>query len=173
MKIIELTEIDSTNEYLKRINEEESILVFTKKQKNGHGQYERKWYSNSKDSITFSYKYNNQELKPIDEDHLKRITERFSLLLNNYFNINSYIKLPNDIYLNQKKLCGILIETTYLETKLTKIIIGIGLNINNLKFPKYLEDIATSIYLETNKKYNIKDFKKYLIDNFENKIIKE
>ena len=172
MKIINLEEIDSTQKYLKNIDIDDSVIAFCEKQTSAYGQYNRVWYT-SNDSLAFSYKYNSKKLIKVDEESIKKITLNFSKLINDYFNVESYLKLPNDIYLNQKKLCGILIETKYFNHKITSIIIGIGLNINNEMFPVEIKDIATSIYLETNKKYDINDFKDYLCTYFEDQIIKE
>lgn len=174
MKIINLYKVDSTNKYLKEKEfDNESVLVFAKKQISGYGQFKRIWYSDINNSLVFSYKYSENDLKPVDSEYVKKIAYKFSVLLNDYFSIDTYVKYPNDIYLNGKKICGILIETRYFQNKLKKIIIGIGLNINNEQFPVEIEHIATSIYKETKTKNNIDTFKEYLKKYFESKIIKE
>ena len=61
------------------------------------------------------------------------------------------IKHPNDIILNGKKLGGILTETLVLKTEVEQIIVGIGLNINEDKFCKEIEGIATSLKKEYGK----------------------
>jgi BirA family biotin operon repressor/biotin-[acetyl-CoA-carboxylase] ligase len=62
-------------------------------------------------------------------------------------NIKPNIKWINDIFVNNKKCCGILTECeTDLKKKISKnIIAGIGLNVNTVKFPKELKDIAGSL----------------------------
>ena len=167
MKIIRLKEVDSTNEYLKRIHMDDSILVFCERQTNGHGQYQRSWYFEEKSSIAFSYKCYN----PIEVCDSYVIALNFCRLINNYFGINAYIKRPNDIYLNNKKLCGVLIETSYCGDKLESVIIGVGLNINNEKFPAKLCEIATSIYKETKRKYSISEFENHLCKYFESDVV--
>ena len=80
------------------------------------------------------------------------------------------IKLPNDVYLNQKKIGGILTETVVGEDVKFSIM-GIGLNTNIDKFPKDLENIATSLKIELGKKVNndklIKQIVKGLKDQLE------
>ena len=67
--------------------------------------------------------------------------------------LKTEIKWVNDIYVNGKKLCGILTEAAIdIENGgLDYAIPGIGVNVSNDSFPKELENIATSIYLETGK----------------------
>jgi BirA family biotin operon repressor/biotin-[acetyl-CoA-carboxylase] ligase len=63
------------------------------------------------------------------------------------FNLEPFIKLPNDLYLNGKKVGGILTENIVgKDVKLS--VMGIGLNTNIEKFPKDLENIATSLKIE-------------------------
>lgn len=174
MKIINLDVVDSTNKYLKELDiGNESVLLFARKQTDGYGQFKRIWYSDDNNCITFSYKFSVKDLKQIDEEYVKKITYKFSGLINDYFNIDTYIKYPNDIFLNGKKICGVLVETRYCQDKLNDIVVGIGLNINNECFPSEIENIATSIYKETGIKNDINIFKEYLGEYFESKIIKE
>ena len=68
---------------------------------------------------------------------------------------NISIKWPNDIYVNDKKISGILIENSISHDKIRKSIIGIGLNVNQ----KFFKDLnATSLINVTGKKFNLKFF---------------
>ena len=68
--------------------------------------------------------------------------------------LKSEIKWPNDLVLNKKKICGILTEmgTEFMEIKY--VVIGTGINVNQEEFPEELRKTATSLYLETGKKYH-------------------
>lgn len=70
--------------------------------------------------------------------------------------VNIKIKWPNDILLNNKKVCGILIEAGTLSTSksLSYVIIGIGINVNNQRFDMSIENIATSLKKEVGKGIN-------------------
>lgn len=70
--------------------------------------------------------------------------------------VNIKIKWPNDILLNNKKVCGILIEAGALSNvkSLSYVIIGIGINVNNQKFDMSIENIATSLKKEVGKSIN-------------------
>ena len=63
------------------------------------------------------------------------------------------IKWPNDIVLNGKKIVGILTEMSAQFDYIDHIVIGIGINVHTTDFPKELQDTATSLYLETGKKF--------------------
>ena len=65
--------------------------------------------------------------------------------------LNTKIKWPNDIYINGRKICGILTELVTLPKK-TGVVIGIGLNVLSSDL---LPDVATSVLIETGKEYEI------------------
>lgn len=63
------------------------------------------------------------------------------------------IKWPNDCLINGRKVCGILAEATMNAGGIENIVVGIGINVNNESFPDEIKDIATSLYLETGKRF--------------------
>lgn len=71
-----------------------------------------------------------------------------------YTGLPAKIKWPNDVVVNGKKICGILTEMEMgLETKeIQYLVIGVGINANNKAFPEELQDKATSLFLESNRK---------------------
>jgi len=84
-------------------------------------------------------------------------------ILKEDFKLEPFIKLPNDVYVNGKKICGILTENLILGKEIKNSIIGIGLNTNIDQFPEDLKKIATSVKIELNKKVeNRKILKKIL-----------
>ena len=87
------------------------------------------------------------------------------------------IRYPNDLYLKNKKIGGILMESEMSAgpiPKLDFLIIGIGLNINQTSFPESLADKATSLHLETKATYQklklVKPITKQLFQLFKNQI---
>lgn len=60
----------------------------------------------------------------------------------------SYIKWPNDVFLSHKKIAGLLTESVFSGNTFDRLIIGIGLNVNQQAFPDPLQDTATSIRSE-------------------------
>lgn len=64
------------------------------------------------------------------------------------------IRWPNDLLLTDKKFCGILTELTSEATRVRHAIVGIGINVNQQSFPEELAELATSLHLETGKKWS-------------------
>ena len=137
---IHIDETSSTNEYLKEILSDNNLLeglaVVAKYQNSGKGQGENSWESECDKNLTFSLL-----LKPkfIEAEHMFMVSKIISLGIINYLNsLNPEsiftIKWPNDIYYNNKKLAGILIENSLWGSKLNYSIIGIGININQEVF---------------------------------------
>jgi len=59
------------------------------------------------------------------------------------------LKWPNDLLLAGKKFCGILTEMNAEATRVRHLVVGIGINVNQVKFPAELREIATSLRIET------------------------
>jgi BirA family biotin operon repressor/biotin-[acetyl-CoA-carboxylase] ligase len=59
------------------------------------------------------------------------------------------LKWPNDLLLNGKKFCGVLTEMNAEATRVRHLVVGIGINVNQAKFPAELREIATSLRIET------------------------
>ena len=167
MNRIELKSINSTNLYAKESanNTNADTIIISEEQTAGYGTKGTSWYSD-KDSIICSFLIKNRS-KPIPLDYSYRIGIIVSNVINKICDVNTYVKKPNDVYLNGKKLGGILIETRYLSKKLDYAIIGIGLNVNQESMPKDINNIATSIYIETERKYNKEEIISGLIKEIE------
>jgi BirA family biotin operon repressor/biotin-[acetyl-CoA-carboxylase] ligase len=59
------------------------------------------------------------------------------------------LKWPNDLLLSGKKFCGILTEMNAEATRVRHLVVGVGINVNQVKFPAELREIATSLQIET------------------------
>lgn len=69
----------------------------------------------------------------------------------------AYIKWPNDVVINGKKVCGILTEMSAEMERVNYVIVGIGINVNTKDFPQELEEVATSLKVEGKQDYKRKD----------------
>lgn len=71
--------------------------------------------------------------------------------------LDTMIKWPNDIVRNGRKICGILTEMSSEMECINYVVVGIGININNTKFPEDIADVATSVKLETGRTHRRSD----------------
>ena len=85
------------------------------------------------------------------------------------YNYKLSIKPPNDLYLNGKKICGILTQTMSIGEKVEALIIGIGFNVNENNFNEETKDIATSLSREYKKEFEKEDIVIKFIEIFESK----
>mgnify|MGYP002627039482 CR=1 FL=1 len=69
-------------------------------------------------------------------------------------NLDTQIKWPNDVIASGKKLCGILTESSTDLEYIHYVVVGIGVNCNQVEFPEEIRDMASSILLETGRKVN-------------------
>ena len=131
-------ELESTNDYLIEFaNPNEYCLCVAESQTKGKGRNLKKWQSPKYENIYMSLSFStNQELKNFSSFSLVSALAVHNVLLRQ--NIFTEIKWPNDIYLNKKKIGGILIETLSRDRK-NLIVVGVGLNIfmkNNTKIDR-------------------------------------
>ena len=76
------------------------------------------------------------------------------------------IKWPNDIILNKKKVCGILTEMSLEGTGIRYVVIGVGINVNQIRFSEELENKATSLAKELSKEFVKDDIIKKVVEKF-------
>ena len=139
--IIWLESIDSTNEECRRrISDIDNLsVVAALSQTSGKGQRGNVWLSESGQNLTFSIvlkfpaKGLKAEMEPMlayDQFVLSEITSLAIVDLLADFGIEAKIKWPNDIYIGDRKICGMLIENSLRGEWIQHSIIGIGLNVN-------------------------------------------
>lgn len=141
--ILRFDELDSTNDFVKLNfnNLEHGTIVLSKIQSRGRGRRSNIWQSkigNLYISILLKEDLNRLNLFRYIVESSVAITR-----LLKHYNIDGLIKYPNDILVNNKKISGILIESSG-STKLDYVVIGIGININQCDFVD-LNSKATSI----------------------------
>ena len=146
--------VDSTNNEVKRRMERLSDLsvISAAEQTSGRGQRGNIWLSEPGKNLTFSIavKYEGElfaDANPVNQFVINGVVSLSIVELLKTYGIDARIKLPNDIYVNGKKICGILIEHSVLGSSLIHSIIGVGLNVNQMDFDESLAN-PTSILLE-------------------------
>ncbi len=149
-KIIKINAIDSSNNEIKRLYhnklETNGLVVWAKNQTDGRGQGGKKWLSQANKNLTFSIFLSFSSLSFSSHFSLNLITPLSVKEVLVCHGINELsIKWPNDILSANKKISGILIENLYKGEKLIGSIIGIGINVNQVDFPKDLGAISMKI----------------------------
>lgn len=161
MKILRFDQIDSTNTYLKNNYQklENLTVAVALHQTAGKGRLGRKWEDDSS-SLLFSILLKDDfENKNISLLSLLSGECLFETLKK--YGIDSLIKWPNDVIIQNKKCAGILLESV-IDTKVEALIVGIGINVNNNSFNADIKNKAISLYQIT-KEYINKD---ELLENY-------
>ena len=166
LKQFNFKKVKSTNQTairLIRSSKNEFGLIISEAQLKGKGQYGRKWISYKGNIfLSFFYKLENINLSP------SSLTKINCFLVKNviskYYKKKITFKLPNDLLINKKKICGILQEKIE-KSKKQYLIVGIGFNL--IKSPNIPNYPTTNLLKITNQKINKKKFVKELKITFE------
>lgn len=145
--IIEFSQLDSTNDYCRQIagkeKLEEGTVIWAKQQTRGRGQGSNTWESEVGQNLTFSIILEPLFLDPSDLFLISMVTSLgLAGFLREHIRDVS-IKWPNDIYAGTKKIAGILIESSVMESRVRYSIVGIGININQTSFGSHLPNAVS------------------------------
>lgn len=133
----------STNSYasdlLRQIELSEGSLIYTFEQEKGRGQRGNSWESEPNKNVTLSLVLHPRFLHPVHQFFLTKITslavaDLMAEFLNETHRI--HIKWPNDIYVNDRKIAGILIENYLRDNTIQHAVVGVGINVNQESFLK-------------------------------------
>lgn len=139
-----------------------NAVVVSDIQTNGRGRFHRKWHS-SKGGLWMSIL-----LKPRNIHNFQYLTFAAAISvvksIKTISGLNTSIKWPNDVHYKGKKLCGILTEGIFGRENYA--VIGIGLNVNQNKFPAEIKNIAASLRMVKHRLFSIEKLMKGIISNF-------
>lgn len=157
LRFIKFDELSSTNDYLRRkLDAEEYDVIIAKKQTSGRGKRGRVWISNEGSALfSFTVEYKEEILNRITIFSGYIVYTILKSFLNESNNDRLKFKWPNDVYYENKKICGILCEKVR-----NNIVVGIGININNTDFGIF-KDKSTSLFEITG---NFEDVDKIIKD---------
>jgi BirA family biotin operon repressor/biotin-[acetyl-CoA-carboxylase] ligase len=157
--ILVLDKVDSTNNYAMALIQKgiakDGNAVFAMEQTNGKGRRGRQWSSNKGDNIILSISQQMQWM-PVSQQFQLSVAVALGCfdLFSKYAPGMVSVKWPNDIFINDTKAGGVLIENTIKGTLWQWAVIGLGLNVNQTDFEsKNLN--ATSLSIVTKKTYDI------------------
>ena len=114
----------------------------------GRGQRGNKWESKAAENLTFTILLRPTFLHPSQQFLISQIASLGVLRYLNSKGLEAKIKWPNDIYIGNRKICGMLIENSISADKMSASIVGIGLNLNQREFSSDAPN-PTSLALET------------------------
>ena len=141
-------ELDSTNTHAKRLAVENiharPSLIVAARQTAGRGRMGRSFYSPDQTGVYFSLSY--EVSAPLDTAVSITCAASVAVMraIRDVCGVQTDIKWVNDLYLNRKKVCGILAESVCIENA-TRVILGIGINLRTVNFPEELADKAGSL----------------------------
>ena len=162
-------ETDSTNLWIKRLAKEgasEGTLALAEFQSAGRGRLGRSWEVPEGTSVMMSIL-----LRPkFEPQYAPTLTLVMGMAVakavkNLGFDVS--IKWPNDVVVSHKKICGILTEMGVRDGKIDYAVIGVGINVNIKEFPEEMADKATSLYLESGRKFDRSQIPGLVMEAFE------
>lgn len=169
-KIYDYREVDSTNVVAKRKAREgapEGTVVIADSQTGGKGRLGKVWDSPGGTGVWMSVVV-RPEIPPQDVSGITLVAGlAICEAIREVTSLPAYIKWPNDIVVNGKKVCGILTEMSAEIDRVNYVIIGMGINVNTTDFPEELQKIGTSLNIESGKNYKRKDIVAQILIFFE------
>ena len=157
--IIELDSTDSTNNYLSKLIIETDIpngtVILAHNQTKGRGQRGNTWVTEKDKNISCSYYIKSNKLAISDIFLISMATANAIHKFIGKYIADCKIKWPNDILINNKKICGVLIENNIAGKYISQSIVGIGINVNQVEFPPNIN--ATSFLLELTNDFDKKE----------------
>lgn len=149
---------------------EDFTVVVANSQTKGRGQVNKSWFSEPFKNLTFSIFKHFSDLEIQQKPYLNfAISLAVFKTLESLCIPNLKVKWPNDIMADNKKVCGLLIETTFQKQYIKNAIIGVGLNVNQEVFPADLPH-ANSLKNILGKEFNLNDILESLTDNIQKQL---
>ncbi|MDD8018540.1 MAG: biotin--[acetyl-CoA-carboxylase] ligase [Bacteroidota bacterium] len=144
--------IDSTNLYSKTLSKTKAphgTLIIAEEQTAGRGRMQRNWVSLKGKNLLFSIILYPDFI--IEKTALLPFAGSLAVCdaIETVTGLSSTCKWPNDVLVNKKKVCGMLLESTTENASIEKIILGIGVNVNQEEFPEDLKYKASSLKNES------------------------
>lgn len=162
--------IDSTNTYLKELSKKDfknNTLVVAKNQSKGRGRLSKSFYS-PENGLYFSFVFKPKVT--IEEIQMLTIIAALAVSksINKLYNVDSKIKWLNDIYIEDKKICGILCDTVIKNSAQYEfVVVGIGINISEaLVIPNDIKDIYGAISNYSSTEVDVNDLIINIINEF-------
>lgn len=174
MKLIKLSAIPSTNDYLKHLLKDTAVenftTIYTNYQTQGKGQRGNVWIVEAGKNLTFSTLYQIKDTTTPSIFDLNIIVALSIIKALEQLEIpNLKIKWPNDIMSQNKKIGGILIENSFTSCGAINSVIGIGLNVNQQNFEQL--PTASSLYKICQKEFDLEGILQLILKHLQNNLL--
>lgn len=151
-QIFSFETIDSTNAFAKNLDKNDAphgTLVIAEEQTAGRGRLQRQWVSTKGENLLFSIilypQFDTEKIALLPFAGSLAVTDAIESVTQ----LSPTCKWPNDVLINSKKVCGMLLESSSGNAGIEKIILGIGVNVQQTEFSPDLLTKATSLKIET------------------------
>ena len=164
-------EIESTNTELfsgKQQYKKTGTVFLAEKQIAGKGRKGRTWLSAKGLNLTFSILLTKETISQLNINHINLIASlAVSMAIENLYQLKTELKWPNDVLINKKKVAGILTETSIRGSKIERVVIGIGINLNQIAFHGEFNFPPTSLKIELKDDIDRENMLAEILNNFE------
>lgn len=164
--------LNSTNTFAKSLSKEEvphGTLIITEEQTAGRGRLQRNWVSPAGKNLLFSIilypDFGIEKISLLPFAGSLAIADAIETITG----LSSTCKWPNDVLINGKKVCGMLLESSLGNSVQEKIILGIGLNVNQEEFSEELKFKASSLQIESGIVINRVTLLQKILEELENR----
>lgn len=172
-QVIYREKVSSTNELAKELAQKgaaQGTVVIAEEQTGGKGRLGRVWYSPPGQGLWFSVIL-RPEISPVDASKLTLISAvGVARTIRELTRIPAGIKWPNDVLIDQRKVCGILLEMSAEIDKINYIVVGVGVNVNldEAKIPAEIDGVAISLAEQEKLKVTRVELLAALLNNLDN-----
>jgi BirA family biotin operon repressor/biotin-[acetyl-CoA-carboxylase] ligase len=164
--------IDSTNTFakqLKNVDAPHGTVVISEEQTSGRGRLQRNWISPAGENLLFTIilypDFGLEKISLLPFAGSLAIADAIDAITG----LSATCKWPNDVLINGKKVCGMLLESSLGNSVQDKIILGIGLNVNQTEFSEELKFKASSLQIECGTIVNRVPLLQRILEELENR----
>lgn len=151
-ELVFLDKVESTNTYAKNLEKVvPGTVVLAEAQTAGKGQHKKVWSVEPGKNLTFSLIFTPKQADRITLLTLACASAIEDVICKYFDDCTINLKWPNDVICDGKKISGLLTEVIYNGNKVDRVIVGIGLNVNQDVFSTDLQDVATTMKLISGK----------------------
>ncbi len=164
-------EISSTNSELLSHKENyinSGTVLLAEHQLEGKGRKDRQWISAKDLNLTFSILLVD-DIAPANQVNIINLATSLAVAtsIENLYQLRPELKWPNDVLINRRKTAGILLETSVQGEKIERLVVGVGINVNQKSFPGKYNFPPTSIMLEAGREIEREALLAEVLNNFE------